>query len=787
MNLESAAMALHGEIQAKSKNSLLPRNKRAAIAAVVSDLAKKAPAHSIIATKSFEEAAADCRSRIEAIGVECRRANRKYRDAHFDLLNDTHFCIHGLVNECSSFPQRVARVEDLFENPKFFQDGAQAGDITQGCVGDCWFLAAIATVTNVEGLVEKLCVARDEVVGAYGFVFMRDGEWVPVIVDDQLACQHHEFDDSEMAQTMFQGKESLYNAGFSKSLLFSRCKDPNETWLPLLEKAYAKAHGDYWSIEGGYTGEGVEDLTGGVTSQLFTTDILDKDLFWKDELSKVNKGFLFAGSVDDRPFKSEIGTRQGVIKGHAYSVLRAVEHDGQRLVLLRNPWGKVEWNGAWSDGSKEWTAEWIQRLGHKFGDDGQFWMSYRDVLRKFTVIDRTRLFNEDWSVSESRWIKYSVPWSEEYCPTRFEFEVTKPTPVVIVLSQLDTRYFRGLEGQYTFSLSFRVHIKGESEYITRSRTNVDMSRSTNCELTLEPATYVVIFSVEATFESDDKKASEVAEEHKNTQRAKFRQIAMSADLAYAKAGSKSFWRGDDDEEEEKEKRKEKEKKEKEKEEKKASKKGKKGEKKDDEDDEKKEEKKEEKKDKKEAGCDADDAAAAEEENDKKEEKEEKDEETEDKEDKEDKEDDNDAEDENEDSDDEDEDSDYDSDSDSDSDAGSSSGDDSWNARVCVGLRVYSHDRELTVTIVEEPKKPKRPQPEGCVDLDDNTRPVDKDGEGDAGSDVAEAGSDDDEEEEDEEGEGKKEKKAGKKCDENKEGEEEKDEKKEEEEKKDEEK
>lgn len=39
----------------------------------------------------------------------------------------------------------------------------------------------------------------------------------------------------------------------SKALYFAQCRDQNETWLPLLEKAYAKAHGDYGAIEGGWS------------------------------------------------------------------------------------------------------------------------------------------------------------------------------------------------------------------------------------------------------------------------------------------------------------------------------------------------------------------------------------------------------------------------------------------------------------------------------------------------------------------------------------------------------
>lgn len=58
---------------------------------------------------------------------------------------------------------------------------------------------------------------------------------------------------------------------------------------------------------------------------------------------------------------SEVETAMGLVIGHAYSVtaIRKLRL-GERLIFsfkaeklfmirLRNPWGKREWNGAWSD------------------------------------------------------------------------------------------------------------------------------------------------------------------------------------------------------------------------------------------------------------------------------------------------------------------------------------------------------------------------------------------------------------------------------------------------------
>ena len=123
----------------------------------------------------------------------------------------------------------------------------------------------------------------------------------------------------------------------SEALYFAKCSHPNEIWLPLLEKAYAKIHGDYDAIQGGDSGEAVEDMTGGVTTALSTNRILSKDKLWQDLLN-VNKEFIFSASSPG--WGTDRFARQGVVLNHAYSILKAVEVAGEddkivRLVFIR--------------------------------------------------------------------------------------------------------------------------------------------------------------------------------------------------------------------------------------------------------------------------------------------------------------------------------------------------------------------------------------------------------------------------------------------------------------------
>jgi len=240
------------------------------------------------------------------------------------------------AGECYN-PGSIHRVDWIFESPRFTVDGFAASDIKQGGNGDCWWLAAVATIAHRRDLMERVCVARDEECGVYGFVFQRDGEWVSTVVDDNLYLSKADFDhygdtyDSTGKRAREHRKR--YQTG-SEALYFAKCADKNETWLPLLEKAYAKVHGDYEAISGGWSGEAVEDMTGGVTTTVCTNRVLKKDKLWK-ELAFADGEFVFALSAIGTGWDWQKG---GLALGHAYSILQAreeVDEEGNKVRLVQ--------------------------------------------------------------------------------------------------------------------------------------------------------------------------------------------------------------------------------------------------------------------------------------------------------------------------------------------------------------------------------------------------------------------------------------------------------------------
>lgn len=137
-------------------------------------------------------------------------------------------------------------------------------------------------------------------------------------------------------------------------------------------------------------------------------------------------------------------------------------------------------------------------------------------------------------ISSRQWTTVDVPWTADYNDTKFSVTVTKATPVVIALSKLDNRYFQGLEGQYTFTLHFRLEKDGEPDYIIRSHGNYLMDRSVNVDLDLEPGTYSVLMKITGKRAFGAQSVEQVIRDSARDRQDKLIQIGLAYDLAHAK-------------------------------------------------------------------------------------------------------------------------------------------------------------------------------------------------------------------------------------------------------------
>ncbi|KAG5188253.1 hypothetical protein JKP88DRAFT_287573 [Tribonema minus] len=252
---------------------------------------------------------------FDIIVGHCKRRGEKYEDLSdpdFPVLADPESCLFINVEKPNAdfpVPDQWLRPTDLSSNPQMFVEGVHAGDIQQGAIGTCYLLGALAGLSAHKRHLESIFVAHDFEAGVVAVRFFDHNCWKYIIINDLIG-----------------GNED-------GNILYSHCKDKNEVWLPLIEKAWAKLHGCYEYTHFGHTHHALMDMT-----------------------------------------------------GHAYTVLQAVETSyGHLLVQLRNPWGEGECTGDWSDASGMLTDEICKELKHVIDDeDGTFWMSAEDYKDNFT-------------------------------------------------------------------------------------------------------------------------------------------------------------------------------------------------------------------------------------------------------------------------------------------------------------------------------------------------------------------------------------------------------------------
>ncbi|KAJ3287315.1 Calpain-6, partial [Borealophlyctis nickersoniae] len=311
------------------------------------------------------------------------------------------------VDETFKPPLHWRRASELVQNPCLFATGRVTGDIVQtsDTLANQWIGAAVAVLAVHPALIAKVIpnaqhqdwvhsYTRKKTTqyhanyhrspelhpGIFRFRFYRFGKWVEVVVDDYLPC------DAE------------------GEVICSRSNEVNEFWIALLEKAFAKLCGGYDQLKRESPGNAFVDISSSVPEQIMLHSPAAQDEFRQHSLyhflqKGIRRNTLMSCCITpSSQTMRDVISEQGLIYGRSYAILNVftikirmsnMRRRTAQLVKLRNPWGMVNFNGAWSVMSKEWQVvpkREMRRLGLVFEDEGEFFMSFEDLQNQFNVL-----------------------------------------------------------------------------------------------------------------------------------------------------------------------------------------------------------------------------------------------------------------------------------------------------------------------------------------------------------------------------------------------------------------
>uniref|UniRef100_A0A3B5M075 Calpain 9 n=1 Tax=Xiphophorus couchianus TaxID=32473 RepID=A0A3B5M075_9TELE len=423
---------------------------------------------------------------FEQLRQECLQKGVLFEDPDFPAADASLFF-------SQSVPVQIEwkRPKEICQNPKFIVGGADRTDICQGQLGDCWLLAAIASLTIKKEALARV-VPHDQdfdrgYAGIFHFQFWQHNKWLDVVVDDRLPTVRNR-------------------------LIMLHSASNDEFWSALLEKAYAKVHGSYESLKGGSTMEAMEDFTGGV-GEMYETKSAPDDLFAIMKKA-LDRGSMMGCSIDiTSSAESEARTSTGLVKGHAYSITGLEE-----VRLLTRLYSKF---------SREWDyvdkAE-KTRILQNSTEDGEFWMEFEDFKRNYDKVEICNMspdaLDDDtkrhWEVNvfEGNWIRGSTAGGcRNYIDTfwtnpQFKLHLEDADDdddvcsVVIALMQKNRRKLRK-EGLDLETIGFAVYEAPDEEdqvgkdffryhpSKVRSRTYINM-REVSERFTLPPGKYLLV-------------------------------------------------------------------------------------------------------------------------------------------------------------------------------------------------------------------------------------------------------------------------------------------------------
>jgi hypothetical protein len=189
-----------------------------------------------------------------------------------------------------------------------FVDGAQYDDVAQGSVGDCYYLAALASVADTDPyLIEQMVAPLGD--GTYAVRFYRGGCEVYLRIDADLPVS------------------------YGTNLAYAKFGPDGELWVPLVEKAYAYfryGQNSYASIHGGWMGPVYREVTNA-----------SAQYYWVAGSSEALLDYLASALAEGHPVTlgSYSNAPTPVVGSHAYMVKSVEITESGGFVTVYNPWG----------------------------------------------------------------------------------------------------------------------------------------------------------------------------------------------------------------------------------------------------------------------------------------------------------------------------------------------------------------------------------------------------------------------------------------------------------------
>lgn len=325
------------------------------------------------------------------------------------------------------------RPKDVFGEGRFkIYEDPGPNDIKQGKCGDCYFLSSLSSLAEYPERIKNIFITKEvNEAGIYACSFYVNGEKRTVVVDDYFP---------------YDAENEVWG--------FSRPSFKTEIWVLIVEKCWAKIYGSYQRIEAGTAGEAMYPLTGSPHKFFLHEDYERKDYIWQRIFMSDKMKFPMAtavASMADEDLSRKDVKRAGLVDAHAYSLIGAqvIEDDNGkkvRLIKIRNPWGKKEWQGDWGDKSDKWTPKTKAQVKFVDKNDGTFWIAFEDYINFFyiTTICFYKEKYEDTCVTDQHEFN-------SFGMLKFTNPQDHNTPLSFTVDQINARFMdETMNGEYEY-------------------------------------------------------------------------------------------------------------------------------------------------------------------------------------------------------------------------------------------------------------------------------------------------------------------------------------------------